>query len=315
MIEFIERVLHQGVQVDQYNEPQKLPLALRGSYRLQRATIDGQECLLAEPLAKTGLANLRKQHIQLEHCTGMQCVLCLRSMTYYARDALVEEGVPFVWEGRQVYLPFVGVLLDGRAGRAKVAPRRISFLTQRMLLGAVYGRWAGATVTRAAAELGVTKTSASRCFDELEALGAEGLSFRGRSRTFSVPGDGREAWESVRPYLRDPVLAEFPLRRIPGAKLPLSGLSALAGYSMLAEPAAPVLAVSKAGLPALGIARNDLAPADGEAACVVQELGCWVALDGGSVDPLTVALIVEGQAAGDPRVDRAVEEMLEEHVW
>ena len=33
-------------------------------------------------------------------------------MNYYSRDVMIREGIPFVWEGHQIYLPFIGMLIN-----------------------------------------------------------------------------------------------------------------------------------------------------------------------------------------------------------
>ena len=76
-------------------------------------------------------------------------------------------GIPFVIEGKQVFLPFIGYLLSKENERELAPVHLISFLTQKMLLMAIYERWIEIKVSDAAKRLGVSTKSASRCFDEL----------------------------------------------------------------------------------------------------------------------------------------------------
>lgn len=69
----------------------------------------------------------------------------------------MSEGIPFVVEGKQIYLPFMGVLLAGKTDRILTPISRISYLTQKILLLALYENWKEMTVTRIAECLGVTK--------------------------------------------------------------------------------------------------------------------------------------------------------------
>ena len=53
----------------------------------------------------------------------------------------MEEGIPFVIEGKQVFLPFIGYL-SSKSNERELSPvHLISFLTQKMLLLAIYERW------------------------------------------------------------------------------------------------------------------------------------------------------------------------------
>ena len=207
MKEYMEKVLHQDVQLVTFEAGSKLPLTYRRAYNLYRLAINGQEAVLAEPVEGLSLTQLRKHHKQLETITGTACVLYLRDINYYARDKMIEEGIPFVWEDHQIYMPFRGTLVDSNKSRSIPPCEQISFLTQRMLITAIYQRWQKVTVTKASEMLGVTKTSVTRCFDELEALNIPYLKIRSRARQLSMPEDKREAWQELEPILRNPVVA------------------------------------------------------------------------------------------------------------
>lgn len=54
------------------------------------------------------------------------------STSFYIKEKLLEEGIPFVLKDKQVYLPFIGYLLSNENER-KISPvHLISFLTQKL---------------------------------------------------------------------------------------------------------------------------------------------------------------------------------------
>ena len=316
MKEYIEKVLHQDVQILPYEDQNKLPLAYTSRYGLNRMNICGREVLVAEPKEKIPLVTLRKQHNQLETYTGLPCVLYLINTNYYARDTMLNEGIPFVWEGHQIYLPFIGTLLDDHRSRTITNCARISYLTQKMLLTALYHGWKKITVTKAASMLGVSKMSASRCFDELEAMSIPYLTVRNRARSITADTDKREMWNSIKGILRNPVITTYALKKKPDITLPLSGMMALAHYSMLNEDYCPILAITKKDLSDIRITGDKIVPAGEAPGCIIQELGYRIPYEGEiAVDPLTVALSISEEEQSDPRVSLAIDEMLEEHVW
>lgn len=316
MREYIESILHQNVQIAPFDAAGKLPLAYSGLYELQLITINSHDALLAAPVEKISLTDLRKQQQRMTVVTGLPCVLYLRDLNYYARDTLVKEGIPFVWEGHQVYLPFLGVLLDDYKRQTIRTQARISFLTQKLLLTALYRGWQGITVTKAAQALDVSKMSITRCFDELEAFGVPYLTVRSRARSLTADPDRKAMWEALQGILRTPVITSYALRERPDRVFPLSGLSALAHYSMLEDGTCPVLAITKKDLPAIDLSRDRIAPAGEAPGCLIQELGYHIPFENGvAVDPLSVALSISEEDKADPRVSMAIDEMLEEHVW
>lgn len=158
---------------------------------------------------------------------------------------MVEEGIPFIWENHQIYLPFMGLLLQRNEHRKPKRCSIISFLTQKLLLKALYEGWQDVSAVQAAEKLEVSRMSITRCYDEIEALGMSFIKMNGRSRRFFASVDKKAMWEDMRPFLRNPIIREFRLEKKPDAEMILGGISALAEYSMLSEERYVTYAVEK----------------------------------------------------------------------
>lgn len=314
MKEFIERTLHQRVEIYPYNNTDRFPLVLRASYDYYCMEIVGQECILAIPKEELNLSALRKQQKKIAQITGQNCVLYLKKMNYYSRDKMLEEGIPFIWEKRQIYMPFLGLLLQQNESRDLKPCFEISHLTQKLLLTAIYEEWDDISVTEAAERLGVSKMSITRVFDELESLDIPVLRKKGKFRRYVQYGTKKEIWIAVEPFMRSPLLREYHLERdLPGISIK-SGISALAELSMLGDNTYPTYAITKYEVSKKGINKEKEIPRGEIPGCIVQELGyCIPFKDGTVIDPLTIYLLLKKEV--DPRVEIALEEMLEEYVW
>lgn len=316
MKEFLEKILRCNVEISKYKEKSKLPLLYVGNYHLFLVQIQGVEFLMAEPLQDMNLSALRKQQKQLEYLTGKSCVLALKNLNYYAKDKLLEEGIPFIWEGKQVYLPFLGVLLQNQTERNLQECRQISYLTQKLLLTAIYEKWQEINVTKAAERLNVTKTSITRAFDEIEILKIPYLSKKGRMRVFSCGENRKEMWNEIRIHLRNPLIQQFELRKDMQKVALLSGMSAVCYYSLLNDNEYRTYAVGKKDIGQLKIEKKDIVVSGERPECLVQELGYIIPFrDGKAIDPLSAALLISEDERQDERVEMAVDEMLEEYVW
>ena len=162
----------------------------------------------------------------------------------------------------------------------------------------------------------MSRMSITRCFDEIDALGMPFLKINGRSRRFFARNDKKVMWEEIRPFLRNPIIHEFRPERKPDADMVLSGISALAEYSMLGEDNYVTYAISKAQVGALGLKSIREIPKNEEPVCIVQEMGYILPFEKGNViDPLSLTLILSEEKMKDPRVESSVNEMLEEFVW
>ena len=116
--------------------------------------------------------------------------------------------------------------------------------------------------------------------------------------------------------MRNPIIHEFRPERKPDADMVLSGISALAAYSMLGEDNYVTYAISKTQVGALGLKTIREIPKNEEPVCIVQEMGYILLFEKGNViDPLSLTLILSEEEMKDPRVESSVNEMLEEFVW
>ena len=316
VIEYLEKTLHHSVIVQEYQRQNSLPLILSSNYNLHLVMIAGHSCVFAKPVTDVHFSALRKHYHQLQRRTGEVCVLYLRKVNAYAKDCMVKEGIPFVVEEKQIYLPFLGLMLSEAETRILPPCEQISFLTQKLLLTAIYEKWKDVSVSMAANKLGVTKTSITRCYDEIEGFDLPYIHKKSRARLFSVDSDLKKMWIALQDILRTPVLQRFCLaENLTEAKM-LSGISALSYYSMLADDSYPVYAVSKKEISALLRQYKQVRPQDSTPGCILQEVGYLIRFEQGqAVDPLSVALMLADHEAEDPRVSMAIDEMLEERVW
>ena len=204
----------------------------------------------------------------------------------------------------------MGVLLNSCDERQLNPCSQISFMTQKLLLKALYEVWNGTTVTQAAEALGVSKMTITRCFDEIEVLELPILQVRNRARKLYAAPDKRAMWQTIQPVLRNPIIKEFRLAEIPQVDLPLSGLSALAEYSMLTDNPYPTVAFEKVQIRELNPNAWKQVPQIEQPVCVAHEVGYLLPFGNHNA-----ALMLTEEDKTDPRVETSLNEMLEEYVW
>ena len=316
MKEFLEKILRQNVIMTKNKEVyKKLPLVYRGRYDIFTVETNGALWMAIHPKDDAGLIMLRRDRAGVEKMTGLNCAIFLDRTTFYIKEKMMEEGIPFVIEGKQVFLPFIGYLLSKENERELAPVHLISFLTQKMLLMAIYERWNEVKVSDVAKRIGVSTKSASRCFDELEYLNIDVLGMKGKSRVINIPDDRKQLWQQIERVLRNPVIRRFVLREDMKIEKK-AGISALCEYSLLSDNVYPTYAVTKRELKASGVKVEKQVSELEEIGCVVLELGYFIDFLGkGFQDPLSVVLSLTGEEQEEERVDISINEMLEEYVW
>ena len=316
MKDFIEKSLRRPITLaDNAEIFKKLPLKFRGNYELFSVYQDSVEWIIAKPKKELRLNALRYDRSQIEKTAGLNCALYFNKLNYYTKETMLNEGIPFILEGKQVFLPFLGMLLSEKDDRRLVPVHTISFLTQKLILCALYEKWNDMNATKIAEKLGVTKMSVSRCLDEIEYLDIKILDKSGKTRKVSVNEEIRVLWEEIKPVLRNPVIARFQLAE--DIRLDKkAGISALCEFSMLSDNVYPTYAVTKGGLKETNIKQIRQISIGEEIGCEVLELGYFIEYNGKMVqDPLSVMLSLSAEDLEDERVQICIEEMLEEYVW
>ena len=316
MKDYLEKTLRQKVSIKANNSLcDKLPLAFKGRYYFFDIETNGMHWVAIKPKSDAGLVTLRKDRAKVQAAAGLNCAIFMDSTTCYIKEKLIEEGIPFVLADKQVYLPFIGFLLTS-SGERDIAPvQLISYLTQKLILTAIYEKWDKVTVSEAAVRLGVTKTSVTRCFDEIEYLSIDILDAKGKSIAITVSEDRRQLWEKLQSVLRNPVIARYELREdlLLDKK---AGITALCEYSLLSDNDYPTYAITKKEISETGIKKIKRVRRGEEIGCVVLELGYFIDFENKKIeDPLSVVLSLSDEEKQDERVSISINEMLEEYVW
>ena len=317
MREFVEKMLHAKVECESV-DVSGLPLYLRGLYSFERWTAFGVPFAMAYPIESPTVKTMVKHRNTLEAALGIPVAFAFESATDYRVERMLDDGLAFVTLGRQVYLPFLGIALNGvkshAASRQQASIETLSPQAQRLALAALYGDLDGTNVTQAATILSVAKMTASRAFDELAAVDPSIVATEGRRRVLRPERNKMALWRRLEPYMTSPVAREYRLAYMPDEDLPLGGISALCELSMLQDDPWPTFAATKTQERALGLATSMLDAGfdePEEPACVVQALRyAPEPAPGYSVDPLSAILSLSADERDDPRVEGEIENIL-----
>jgi len=300
----------------------ELPYFLRDAFQFGELELLGQPVVLAIGRAKTkqSLSEVRTWLDKVKALAGHPAVYVTDAMASYDRRRLIEQKVPFIVPGNQLYLPDLGLDLREYFRQRAPATEALSPSAQAMLITALLRQpWQSDwQPSKVAVALGYTPMTVSRVVKELTAAGLATAFTIGRSRWLRMELPPEQAWERAKPALRTPVrrvvwvAAHGVVAHRPGR---IAGLSALARYSMLTEPKWPVYAMTAADWKAATDAgvRELTEPETG-----AQEWQLWTyspALMPGAttVDPLSLTLSLQENA--NDRIQLALDELKGQLPW
>ncbi|GBU15347.1 hypothetical protein AwPolaro_07250 [Polaromonas sp.] len=301
----------------------ELPYFLHDIFQFSELELLGQPVVLAigNGEVKHSLSDIRLWLDKVRALAGQPAVYVTDVLASYERRRLIEHKVPFIVPGNQLYLPDLGLdLREYFRQRASVTKAVLSPSAQAMLITALLRQpwqvdWQPSKV---AVALGYTPMTLSRAVKELMAAGLATAYTVGRSRWLRMELPPEQLWERAKSALRTPVrrvvwvaphevAAHRPNR--------ISGLSALACHSLLAEPKWPVYAMTATNWKVATDAGVRELP---EPEAGAQEWQLWsyspaLMPEGIIVDPLSLMLSLQENA--DDRIQLALDELKGQLPW
>jgi len=229
---------------------EKLPLFLRRRYSFYRGRLLGQKVLLAMESGdwESGSpGEYRSQADRLRTEFGEEVVFVLNSVTAYARNRLVQAGIPFIVPGTQVFLPDRLVDLRERFPGDRLHPaERLSAPAQLLLLYHLQHRpLDGLPLSEIAATLGYTTPVITKAKDELEGGDLCRVKRAGRSLMLQFPEVKTKLWRQALPRLGSPVRKTRWVRwKNPGHPAVAAGLTALSHRTMIEDDRLPTFALA-----------------------------------------------------------------------
>ncbi len=315
MLDYLTKTLGLSASVESWPEAERLPLYLQNGKKYSFLYIEDVKCLLVE-VDENGfsLPAFRKQMAKLLPQPEF-IVLCFKHLNSRQRKALIEARMPFIVPGSQIYLPFIGIVLQERMKSVVTAPKKLSPGAQLILLLLIYEP-VGSPFRKIdlAKQLDMSAMTVTRAVQELTALELVCVDRKGRNDWVITKEGGRSLYEKALPYLIDPVQKRICVRRNKAfSGLLMAGEYALGSRTLLNGPDVECRAISRKEFKRIeGIEEVD--PAWTNTQDYVQ-LEVWkydpkpLAFHG-AVDVISLALSLRD--VKDERVEQAVEEMLED---
>lgn len=300
----------------------QLPFYLQDQYTFHSVVLLDEPCLLMICRAADAEtpAVVQKHWKLVSGRYAGDVIYMVESVSSFNRKRLIEQRVPFLVPGNQLFLPMLGIDLREHFKQRKTPGTQwLSAAAQLLVVRELLGRPARALPAKELAGLlTYSAMTLTRAIKELVDKGLATAEMVGREKRLAFTLGGRELWEEAKPYMHSPVkkrlwVAEHfykQLLREVGAKK--AGESALAEYSMMSEPNSPVLAVNASEWPGIKALMNIDEVDRRDAECIQIEL--WRYSPGGmkgseTVDPLSLWLSFD--STKDERIEMARDELLE----
>ena len=311
-MDYIKRVL--GLDVVYINDnPKNYPNYIVSRYRIQKVSINDLKLFLIYPKNELESITTLEKHInKIKEYENIPVVLILDKISYRQKEYLIKERIPFVVEGKQIYLPFMAIYLQERCDALKQVNDKILPSAQLLLLYFIYKGNKDLSTSQAARDLNLTPTSLSRASRQLESMNLIETKKVGVNKILYSKLTPEELYDSTKDILINPVKRTVYISKDEiDSTLMISGYSALSKYSMLNETNIEYYASSNITKWSK-ISTNKLYDSNTQVALQLFSYDSSILSNNNIVDKLSLALSLKDDT--DERVEQAVNEMLD-NLW
>ena len=264
--------------------------------------------------AELSVAAMKKQKAKYEE--ALQCPVAYKVAlnSVSMRNALVKNGVPFVDLPGNVFLPFMGIVLQDVYRKQLVKADKMMPATQMVFLELLYmNDEESALKSEVANKLNLTKTSITRATTQLEEMGLIQQVKSGTEISIKRNHPRKEYYEKAEAYLINPVQKVITIMRYEATfESYAAGETALSQVSELNPPRIEECAIYKGEEV---IDQLEIVDARYEELDVCLNVQLWKYNPSyfareGRVDPVSLACTFKGNE--DERIEMCIEELLEE---
>ena len=228
-------------------EVDKLPMVLSSGYSFCDIDMSNTTLTLAIPKEEDDNSpmQLSKRQEKMMDILGRPVVFVLDRIESYNLTRLTRARVNIVVPGKVIFIPRLMMVLRDIKSTTKEMPEKMPPVAQLLVLYNIQvGRFDGINTARIAEVTGMAYPTINLALKWLSKNGFVAL-VGGKEKQVSFTLQGKELWEKALP------LMSSPIERIVYSDAAIadgfsSGETAMGHYTMLAEPATPVVAISKA---------------------------------------------------------------------
>ena len=227
-------------------DDEKLPLAITSCYTFCDIEFMETKVTIAIPTEQDSLSpmQLAKHQAKLMEVFLHPVVFALETVESYKISRLTQARVNFIVPGKLIFIPSLLITLREMKNKAKVMPEKMPPVAQMLVLYHLEKRAIDGLNTAEIAELtGMaypTINVALRWLDSNKIITLVG----GKQKHVEIASGKKDLWNKTLPLMSSPIeRILFTDTKLTGSLV--AGETAMGHYTMLAEPATPVIAIDK----------------------------------------------------------------------
>lgn len=241
------KILGLTIQMEKWDMQNKLPLYITNNYFIQKAEINNVQCLALLPQNELPpLSTLKKQIKKIQNIEPLPIFLKLESLSYYRKESLISNGIPFILLDKIVYLPFMATLLTDIKPHSMKMNEKLTMSAQLLFVWILYQNTDLFYISDAVEKLNFSNMTLTRAYRQLLATGLFDEHKDGRRIYLTTNYSKKDLFEKMQPYLKTPIIRSgYIEKKDINVEMVESGESALSQYTLLNPPFVQTYAIDK----------------------------------------------------------------------
>lgn len=314
-MEYIEEALNLPTYISSWKYLECLPIFMTKKYDIKKVKIGNVDTLFMAPRDELiqPFTMIEKHIALLKRLENIPVVILLKEISYIYKKYLISKHIPFVVLNKQIYLPFLGTILQNTANKEYVNIQKFLPSTQVLFFLYLYKKQQCIYFNEAIEAMKCSGMTMTRIASQLENTDLFSIKKDGRKKMLCSQYDMQTLFNEAQPYLISPIRKIFYIDKSNNLNLKdffISGESALSQMSMLNEPLMETYAIKDEIYRWEGIGSDILIdPAN----CIKLEIWKYnpnILCHNNMVDPLSLTMIFRN--SNDARVEQAIDEILKE---
>lgn len=242
---FVEEALNIRIKYTGKECGYKLPYAYLSAFEIKEVLLGSVKAVFVKPIYNTeSLDSIKRKIMYISKQLMLPAVLIMVDLIPRQRQSLVKDGIPFVVEGKQIYLPFLGVLFQERNTRQFHIKTFLTPSAQLLLLYYLYCDNKEIYLKDLRIPLQMSPMSLSRAAKELAALDILEIGKKGVQIFLYSDWPKKDIYANASKHMINPVeKVVYVERKDLNDKFCIAGENALARYTMLNDTEECCLAV------------------------------------------------------------------------
>lgn len=189
------------------NQKKGMPLFIKDLYNISKYQILDIDFLLVEPKEETIDLSIYDKHMNIiTKQYKLPCVIYLEYITPYQRNKLINTGTPFIYQQKQIYMPFLGMFLEEHFKQITKQNDYLTYNAQFVFLF-LYYRQENTPIRfiDITKYLKISKANCTRALSELEQFNIVNIETKGREKYVLLKENKKQSLKNTMHLMRSPL--------------------------------------------------------------------------------------------------------------